>query len=49
MDTSEQFSQMPENTYYVIRTSLVQAQQKLTSAVNSAMVIAYWEVGRENL
>lgn len=47
MDTSEQFSQMPENTYYVIRTSLVQAQQKLTSAVNSAMVTAYWEIGRE--
>ena len=47
MDTSEQFSQMPENTYHVIRTSLVQAQQKLTSAVNSAMVTAYWEIGRE--
>ena len=47
MDTSEQFSQIPENTYYVIRTSLVQAQQKLTSAVNSAMVTAYWEIGRE--
>ena len=47
MDPSEQFSQMPENTYYVIRTSLVQAQQKLTSAVNSAMVTAYWEIGRE--
>lgn len=47
MDISEQFSQMPEKTYYVIRTSLVQAQQKLTSAVNSAMVTAYWEIGRE--
>ena len=47
MDPSEQFSQMPENTYHVIRTSLVQAQQKLTSAVNSAMVTAYWEIGRE--
>ena len=31
----------------MIRASLVQAQQKLTSAVNSAMVTAYWEIGRE--
>ena len=47
MDISEQLSQRNENTYHVIRTSLVQAQQKLTSAVNSAMVTAYWEIGRE--
>ena len=47
MDTSKQLSQRNENTYHVIRASLVQAQQKLTSAVNSAMVTAYWEVGRE--
>ena len=47
MDPSQQLSQTPENTYHVIRTSLVQAQQKLTSAVNSAMVTAYWEIGRE--
>ncbi len=39
--------QSPENTYHVIRTSLVQAQRKLSSAVNSTMVIAYWEVGEE--
>ena len=47
MDASAQLSQTPENTYHVIRASLVQAQQKLTSAVNSAMVTAYWEIGRE--
>ena len=47
MDTSKQLSQRNENTYHVIRASLVQAQQKLTSAVNSAMVTAYWEIGRE--
>lgn len=47
MDTSKQLSQTSENTYHVIRASLVQAQQKLTSAVNSAMVTAYWEIGRE--
>ena len=40
-------SQSPENTYHVIRASLVQAQRKLSSAVNSAMVTAYWEVGKE--
>ena len=40
-------SQLPENTYHVIRASLVQAQRKLSSAVNSAMVTAYWEVGKE--
>ena len=47
MDASERLLQTPENTYHVIRTSLVQAQHKLTSAVNSAMVTAYWEIGRE--
>lgn len=41
MDASERLLQTPENTYHVIRTSLVQAQHKLTSAVNSAMVTAY--------
>ena len=45
MQDNEILSQ--ENTYHVIRTSLVQAQKKLCSAVNSAMVTAYWEVGRE--
>ena len=40
-------SQSPENTYHAIRASLVQAQRKLSSAVNSAMVTAYWEVGKE--
>lgn len=47
MDISEQLSQRNENTYHVIRASLVQAQRKLTSAVNSTMVTAYWEIGRE--
>lgn len=47
MGISEQLLQRNENTYHVIRASLVQAQRKLTSAVNSAMVTAYWEIGRE--
>lgn len=47
MEENTVCSQSPENTYHVIRTSLVQAQRKLSSAVNSAMVTAYWEIGRE--
>lgn len=47
MESSEHLLQTPERTYHVIRTSLVQAQHKLTSAVNSVMVTSYWEIGRE--
>lgn len=47
MDKSGSLSNASENTYHVIRQSLVQAQHKLSSAVNSAMVTAYWEIGRE--
>lgn len=45
--SSETLSQNPENTYHVIRSSLVQAQHKLSCAVNTAMVTAYWEIGKE--
>lgn len=34
-------------TYQLIRTSIVEAQHRLYSAVNSAMVIAYWEIGEQ--
>ena len=44
MDTAVQLSQISENTYHAIRQSLVAAQRKLNSAVNSAMVTAYWEI-----
>lgn len=47
MDTSIQLAQAPENTYRAIRSSLVRSQQKLTAAVNSAMVMTYWEIGKE--
>ena len=47
MDTAVQLSQISESTYHAIRQSLVAAQRKLNSAVNSAMVTAYWEIGRE--
>lgn len=36
-----------EQTYQTIRTSIISAQQKVYNAVNSAMVTAYWEIGRQ--
>ena len=37
----------PEQTYHAIRSSIVTAQHTLTTAVNSAMVTAYWEIGEQ--
>lgn len=34
-------------TYQTIRASIVEAQHKLYSAVNTAMVTAYWEIGEQ--
>jgi predicted nuclease of restriction endonuclease-like (RecB) superfamily len=40
--------ELSENTVYQnIRTVLVTARQKVYSAINSAMVGAYWEIGRQ--
>ena len=36
-----------EQTYTVIRNSLINAQSKIYTAVNSAMVEAYWEIGEQ--
>lgn len=36
-----------ENTYNSIRHSIITAQQKVYTAVNSAMVLAYWEIGEQ--
>lgn len=36
-----------ENTYNSIRHSIITAQQKVYTAVNSAMVFAYWEIGEQ--
>ena len=47
MDEQLQIIQNPEQTYTTIRNSIVQAQHKLTAAVNSAMVTAYWEIGEQ--
>ena len=47
MDEQLQIIQNPEQTYTTIRQSIVQAQHKLTAAVNAAMVTAYWEIGEQ--
>ena len=47
MDEQLQILQNSEQTYNTIRHSIVQAQRKLTAAVNSAMVTAYWEIGEQ--
>jgi len=47
MDDQFQIIQNPEQTYTTIRKSIVQAQRKMSAAVNSAMVTAYWEIGEQ--
>lgn len=47
MDEQLQVIQNSEQTYNSIRSSIVQAQHKLSTAVNSAMVTAYWEIGEQ--
>lgn len=47
MDNGLQLAQNAEQTYHSIRNSIVSAQRKLTVAVNSAMVTAYWEIGQQ--
>lgn len=47
MEEQLQVTQNPEQTYNSIRRSIVQAQHKLSTAVNSAMVTAYWEIGEQ--
>ena len=47
MDDQLQIIQNPEQTYTTIRKSIVHAQNKLSAAVNFAMVTAYWEIGEQ--
>ena len=47
MEEQLQATQNPEQTYNSIRHSVVQAQYKLTTAVNSAMVTTYWDIGEQ--
>lgn len=47
MDDKLAVSKNAEQTYCSIRNSIVSAQNKMSAAVNSAMVIAYWEIGEQ--
>ena len=47
MDHPLSMQQNAEQTYHSIRQSIVSAQHKLSSAVNTAMVTAYWEIGEQ--
>ena len=48
MAYTENNSDLPENTVYQnIRTILVTARKKVYSAINFAMVEAYWDIGRQ--
>ena len=42
-----QINQNAEQTYHSIRNSIVSAQHRLSAAVNSTMVITYWEIGEQ--
>ena len=47
MEKQEELSNMQqENAYQSIRSYVVEAQHQVYSAVNAAMVTAYWEIGK---
>ena len=45
--TKKEIEPSENKVYQNIRTVLVTARQKVYSAINSAMVEAYWEIGRQ--
>ena len=47
MNEIELFDNKQQETYRTIRNSVIAAQGKVYSAVNSAMVNAYWEIGEQ--
>ena len=47
MNEIEVFDNNQQETYSSIRNSVITAQSKVYSAVNSAMVNAYWEIGEQ--
>ena len=47
MDYNLQKNQNAEQTYHYIRNSIVSAQHRLSTAVNSAMVTTYQEIGEQ--
>ena len=42
--SNNQITKQPEESYKIIRNSVLTAQSKVYTAVNSAMVQAYWEI-----
>lgn len=46
-DISDITSVENEQTYTTIRNSVISAQSKIYTAVNSAIVQAYWEIGEQ--
>lgn len=42
-----QINQNAEQTYHSIRNSIVSAQHRLSTAINSTMVTTYWEIGEQ--
>ena len=47
MDQQEQLANSAEETYSAIRGCIITAQNKVSSAVNTAMVLAYHEIGKQ--
>jgi hypothetical protein len=47
LQKGESISHADNAVYHNIRTTLVNARQKVYAAVNFAMVEAYWEIGRQ--
>ena len=47
MNEIELFDNKQQETYRTIRNSVIAAQSKVYSAVNSVMVTAYWEIGEQ--
>ena len=47
MDYNLQKNQNAEQTYHSIRNSIVSAQHRLSTAVNSAMVTTYGKIGEQ--
>jgi hypothetical protein len=45
--SDNQITKQPEESYKIIRNSVLTVQSKVYTAVNSAMVQAYWEIGQE--
>ncbi len=47
MNEKFQITEMEKSTYTLIRDCVISAQNKVAQAVNSAMVTAYWEIGKQ--